>query len=273
MKHFAEPIHPIRKSCGDCSARDAGPCRWFDHALRDLLLKNSQQVHIPSGSTIIEQGEKNAFVGIILSGLVKVAMIDEDGDENVLQVLHRGQIVGDTVNRPDLLAYLAATEVELCLIPERTAKRLFDAHPEAYAAQLKVVLQQQLEAHVAQLALRGRTSLQRLAYWISAQLAAPADTSGPAPAHRLELILTRRDLASLLDMTIETLCRTLHQLEKRGAIRLITPKTLEIRDRRRLAIIAKDRDPKLKEAIQFDGWEWGAVAVNAGVHNPSSAKT
>lgn len=272
MKHFAEPNAASRKSCADCSALHAGPCQWFDRALRDLLQKNSQQVRIPSGATIIEQGEQSAFVGIILSGLVKVVMINEDGDENVLQVLHRGQIVGDTVNRPDLLAYLAATEVELCLMPERTARRLFDAHPEAYAAQLRVVLRQQLEGHVAQLALRGRNSLQRLAYWISAQLAAPPDTSAPASALRLELILTRRDLASLLDMTIETLCRNLHQLETRGAIRLITPKTLEIRDRRRLATIAKDCDPKLKEAIRFEGWEWGAVAVPCAERNRSVQK-
>ena len=113
------------------------------------------------------------------------------------------------------------------------------------------------EQRFAQVALRGRSALQRVAHWLFLQI--PAEPT-PSPV-RLRILLTRRDLASLLEMTIETLCRVLHQLEDKGAIWLSAPDLVELRDRARLKQLGRGRDERLQETILKDGWEWGARPV------------
>lgn len=263
MKHYPAITNGSRGDCSTCRARGVGPCQWFDPDLRGKLQQNVHHIRLRRGATIQEQGERSEILGVILSGLVKVTMIKEDGDEHVLQLLHRGEIVGDPMNHSSVFAFVAATDVEICILPFRTARILFDARPDAYAAHLRIVLKQQLEQSFTQLSLRGRNTLERLAYWISTQVSGdgPEGSLPGSPALRLRVALSRRDLASLLDMTVETLCRNFHQLDAKGAVRLLTPTLIEVTDLQRLRQIGKDFDPKLIETVRSAGWEWGAVAV------------
>ncbi|MBD1206717.1 MAG: cyclic nucleotide-binding domain-containing protein [Rhodobacteraceae bacterium] len=54
------------------------------------------------GETILPSGQPPAWVGIVLSGLVKISTIDEQGNEHVLQLLHPGEMVGDLFGSPAL---------------------------------------------------------------------------------------------------------------------------------------------------------------------------
>lgn len=207
-------------------------------------------------------------VGIILSGLVKISTIDEHGNDHVLQILHPGEMVGDPFGTAPTFSYDAATDATLCLTQRAAMKEAFDHRPDAYAAHLRIAMRQQLEHHFAQLAMRGRNSLQRIAYWISTQIQeARADR-----VLSVRILLSRRDLASLLEMTVETLSRSLHQLEDRGVIRIVTPERLEIRDAIRLRLLARDQDARLKEVLQRQGWEWGARTISLPRFSPRMDK-
>lgn len=242
--------------CRKCPASNSGPCRWFGETLRSRIVAASSLHRFGRGAVIAEQGTIPSRIGVVLSGLVKIATIDDDGNEHILQLLHQGDLIGDPFGDPVSFSLEAATDVELCLAPRATLATMFQGQSEAYAAYLRIALSQQLEQHFAQLSMRGRNSLQRVAYWIWSQLGPHAeDDSAPV---RVRILLSRRDLASLLEMSVETLCRCLHQLQDQRAIRLATPETLELVDKARLANLARGQDGQLRDIIQKRGWEWGA---------------
>src|SRR5690606_32591763 len=98
--------------------------------------------------------------------------------------------------------------------------------PEIMRAHLAAVENQLLRQRRLMSALRGRRSVERLAAWL---LDAPV-TAGEGCAV-IDLTFRRRDLSALLDMTVETFWRTLHQIAERGAIRLLSPDRFVIRER------------------------------------------
>lgn len=254
-------------ACVDCPAANSGPCRWIDASLREKLMASTIQRSFQQGETILPGGQVPARIGIILSGLVKIATIDEQGNEHVLQLLHPGEMIGDPFGAPAPFSHDAATETRICLTQRAVVKEAFDRQPSAYAAHLRIAMRQQLEHHFAQLALRGRNSLQRIACWISTQVTAP----GADRVLSVRILLSRKDLASLLEMTVETLSRNLHQLEDRGVIRIVTPERLEILDLARLRLLGRDQDTRLKETLAREGWEWGARTVNLPRFKPQAA--
>lgn len=256
------PSQPVdtheNSACPDCPAARSGPCQWLDSGLRDSMAAVSSNRSFSQGETILPGGQVSPWIGVVLSGLVKITTLDEQGNEHVLQLLHPGAMVGDPFGAAAAFSYDAATDTRLCLTPRSAMKEVFDRNPDAYAAHLRIAMRQQLEHHFAQLALRGRNSLQRVAYWISTQTPA----SGIDRVLSVRILLSRRDLASLLEMTVETLSRNLHQLADRGLIRIVTPDRLEIVDAARLRLLARDQDARLKDSLLRHGWEWGARAVN-----------
>ncbi len=184
-------------------------------------------------------------------------MMDEGGEEHLVQLLHSGELVGDPFAGESALGVEAATDVDLCWLPPAVLASAIRQCPGAYRCQLDATQRQANELRFAQLALRGRNSLQRLAHWVHVQV--PADPP-PAPL-RLRILLSRRDLASLLEMTVETLCRVLHLLEERGAITLVTPELIEVKDRVKLRLLGRAQEDRLQEALLRQGWEWGAKVM------------
>ncbi|MCZ8153329.1 MAG: Crp/Fnr family transcriptional regulator [Rhodobacteraceae bacterium] len=265
------PSQPVdtheNSACPDCPAARSGPCQWLESDLRDSMAAVSSYRSFSQGEAILPGGQVPAWVGTVLSGLVKITTIDEQGNEHVLQLLHPGAMIGDPFGSAAPFSYDAATDTRLCLTPRNAMKEAFDRNPDAYAAHLRIAMRQQLEQHFAQLALRGRNSLQRVAYWISTQ----TPDSGSDRVLSVRILLSRRDLASLLEMTVETLSRNLHQLADRGLIRIVTPHRLEITDAARLRLLARDQDARLKNTLLRHGWEWGARAVNLPRYIPRLA--
>lgn len=251
-------------ACHDCPVAQSGPCQWLDSSLKERLVATSVQKSFSQGETILPGGQAPAWVGIVLSGLVKISTIDEQGNEHLLQLLHRGEMVGDPFGSTTPFSFDAATDTRLCLTQRSTIKEAFDRNPDAYAAHLRIAMRQQMEQHFVQLAMRGRNSLQRVAYWISTQ----TPNTGTDRILSVRILLSRRDLASLLEMTVETVSRNLHQLEDRGIIRIVTPERLEIIDTVLLRLLARDQDARLKETLLRQGWEWGARSVNLPRYKP-----
>ncbi len=268
MPISAVPRFGAPDRCRHCTARNTGICAWFaPEEGREIAHRSTRSLFSPR-SQILVQGEVQDRIGVIVSGLVKIVLNDERGEEHLLQLLHAGEIVGDPLSSECAFSWEAATEVDLCWLPPSTLSAATRHNPEAYQRQLDALLWQVHEQQFAQAALRGRNSLQRLANWLLLQL--PPETA-PAPV-RMRILLTRRDLASLLEMTVETLCRVLHQAEERGAIRLVTPDLVELRDRPRLRLLARSPDRRLQQTLLRDGWEWGARSLAPALRAMPRAK-
>ena len=126
------------------------------------------------------------------------------------------------------------TELALCWLPRASLEPLLESHRSLSRGYLAAtVARLQAQRHRAA-SLRGRSAVQRIAAWLAAQT--PEIREAGAPVIRLRL--SRRDLASLLDMSVETLCRGLHQVEERGAIRLLAPDVVMVMRPGRLCEVA-----------------------------------
>ncbi|MBP0482190.1 Crp/Fnr family transcriptional regulator [Sagittula salina] len=205
-----------------------------DQALAAFSVRTTR-THFHGGETIITQGDEVGRIGVVVSGLLKIVVFTEDGAEHVLQTVGPGQLVGNTDGQRHGHAVEAATDGMVCWMPREAWNSFLKARPEHYQAFLSVTLQQYQEAQQGVIRMRGRNTLQRVAFWLLDQK--PARGTGNVPLIRIAL--SRRDLASLLDMTAETLCRALHQLIERSAIRLPASDLVEIVDMERLRQLGK----------------------------------
>ncbi|WP_138471084.1 Crp/Fnr family transcriptional regulator [Poseidonocella sp. HB161398] len=223
------------KSCQNCSARTNGFCGALD---AEALAEFSGQCFCAGyerDAEIVRQGEPSGKVGVIAKGLVKIVMFTEDGEEHMLQILRQSQLVGMPCSMQSSFAWEAATRAEICWMPRSTWDDFLRAHPEHFEAYVKTMLHQMEELQCAVANSRGRNTRQRVAHWLLEQV--PEDAAPDRPI--VDIPLKRRDLAALLDMTAETLCRSLHALAGKGAIDILMPYQIEITDLAKLRTLAK----------------------------------
>lgn len=245
MKHAAISPAQIRSRCIACEAGSHGFCAEVDGDVRSLFSERGFRTDYGLGDEIIAQGTTIDRIGIIAKGLVKVCMITEDGDEFVLQVLGPGQIVGEIGGSETAFSWEAATPAEICWITLSALDSLMRDHPLIDRALLAMTSQQLEDMRLWAATMRGRNTLQRIAFWLLVNIDDPDVAEKPI----IRIALTRRDLASFLDMTSETLCRGLSQLAARRAVRLRAVDLIELTDVTKLRLFARCPDHRVSATL------------------------
>ncbi len=266
MLHAAPARRPAEERCWGCPSLKNGFC---SHLARDSLAAfaaRSHRISCEQGTEIAGQGENVDRIGVIASGFVKIVMITESGEEHLLQILQPGQFVGDPKKGHTAYSWEAATQASACWISRQAWNDFLGEDQRHFQAYLATIGNQINDARHAVVRMRGRNTLQRVACWLLEQ----SPDQRAEKAMRIRIVLTRRDLASLLDMTVETLCRALHQLDDRKAIRLVEPDLVEVVDFTRLRTLAKWNDDTLQRAFgrsalntpQPSGARWEETAAS-----------
>lgn len=232
--------------CDTCPARYTGVCEIASDAARAALAARSRVSHFAAGTPILEQGEVAEKVGNILSGNVKVVNMTEDGTEQVLGLLSAGDVVGDPLQGQNSVSWEAATDVTMCWVPRAALEGLMHDHKSLVEGYLGAVVKQLDAQRMWSASLRGHGTVQRVAGWLMQQVPVLNDEGHPI----IQIRLTRRDLSSLLDMTVETLCRSLHQLEEKGAVHMLAPDTVMVTRATTLGAIAKAPNGRVDAAIR-----------------------
>ncbi len=219
---------PHRSSgrCARCPARHKGLCGAVSPATVEALALRGHQASYAKGKPFVDQGTPGDRVGIVVSGLAKAVHVTEDGDEFVLNIHRAGDLVGDPFGTENHVSWEAATDVTVCWLSAASLDQLLSDHPDLQRAYLQTVSHQMGDQQLWCANLRGRSTVERLAFWLVDQaLYGDHSENGVVP-----LELSRRDLASLLDMSTETLCRSLYHLVDKGAIEMLAPDCVGITD-------------------------------------------
>ena len=277
MLQAAPARRPAEDRCWGCPSLKNGFCSHLGRDSLAAFAARSHRVSCEQGTEIAGQGENVDRIGVIASGVVKIVMITESGEEHLLQILHPGQFVGDPKKGNTAYSWEAATHTSACWISRQAWNDFLGENQRHFEAYLATIGSQINEARNAVVRMRGRNTLQRVACWLLEQ--SPDQRAG-APV-RIRIILTRRDLASLLDMTVETLCRALHQLDDRKAIRLVEPDLVEVVDFVRLRTLAKWNDDTLQRAFgrselsaaEPTGARWEGTTANLAARNAALSQT
>ncbi|MGO1542893.1 MAG: Crp/Fnr family transcriptional regulator [Gulosibacter sp.] len=154
---------------------------------------------------------------VVHTGRIKISRIRSDGHEQIIRVLGPGDFIGEsaflTGTRPDHAA-TALEAAQLCVFRHDDLGKLVEKHASIGLRMLQGVSRRLGEAEARLAAVISGNVSSRLADYL---LTLPTQ---PTTDHNavVELPLTKKDIASLLDTTPESLSRQLRALSESGII-------------------------------------------------------
>ncbi len=217
-----ETTRSILENCG--LFRSLAP-QWLG-----LLSENGSLRHLKRNQMIFRQGDVCPGLYCVGSGSVKVFKISPAGKEHILHLAGPGQTFAEVaaIGEFSLPAYAQTLESTTCvLIPTIRLRHLLATHHE-FCLQLLSGMSlwvRQLIALLEDIVLRDAAGR------VARHLIDADPSAGKCP---FALPIRKKDLASHLNLTSETLSRTLRRLTDSGLIQTPTPQTVRIIDREQL---------------------------------------
>ena len=176
----------------------------------------ARPIHLDSGEQLYDPTTGDSQLLVMHTGTVKISRVDSEGREQILRVLGPGDFVGEsaflTGHRPDHFA-TAVEPASMCAFRHADLGQLVRAHPSIGLRMLRDVSGrlQDAEARLASV-ISGDVSSRLANYLLS------LNGSFSDGAMTVELPLAKKDIASLLDTTPESLSRQLRRLRESGVV-------------------------------------------------------
>lgn len=216
MQTGKAPPHP----CGQCPMYKASVWEPVGSGSVATLARGFTRRELKAGDLLFDQGSENSGVYCVSRGLVALRSHRDDGSSSMLRLAYRGDVIGfrsflgDGVHRTEARA-LAASRI--CTVTRSDATKIVRATP-AVMARLAGRAIDELEATRERIvATAGRGNKARLAALLRELMerhGEPVDGG-----LRMELPLSRVDLADLVGVQRETVSRLIQRLEAEGDFR------------------------------------------------------
>lgn len=176
----------------------------------------ARPTRVEGGEQIYAAGEAVSQLMVVHTGRVKISRLSADGHEQIVRVLEPGDFVGEAAfldgTRPDHFA-VALEQGSMCVFRHSDLGRLVGAHPSVALSMLRT-LSRRLEETETRLA--SVTSGDVAARLVDYLMSLPTRREDGVPV--VQLPMAKKDIASLLDTTPESLSRQLRRLGDRGVI-------------------------------------------------------
>lgn len=201
--------------------------RWTDNTAGfsgsiDLM---GARIAYTRNAEIYGEGEPADYLYKVISGAVRVCKVLEDGRRQVTAFHLPGEIFGLELGEEHRFCAEAISQSNI-LVVKRSALLVLASRDGEVAQQLWKLTADALEGVQEHMVLLGcMNAKQRVATFL---LQMARRLSG---ANELELPMSRQDIADYLGLTIETVSRTMSQLEHQAAIGLPTSRRIVLRDR------------------------------------------
>lgn len=172
------------------------------------------------GTNIFLEGEARKAVYFIVSGLVKVYKVSEDGQEQIISLLHSDEMfphVGFFDDTPNPATALAITDVQAISVPIEDFDALMFRKPEITVKVMKVIGKKLLELQDRIQSITTKDVFSRIVGAIvrfSKELGEQQEDGSVL----IRMPMTNSDLASMIGVTRESVNRSLNRLKKEGII-------------------------------------------------------
>lgn len=243
--------HPARSGAaphhnGEAHHDGEAPCvagvplfRTLTEADQRDVARVASPTHLAAGQSVYRVGAAPAQLMVVHTGSLKIFQVDTAGHERILRVLGPGEFFGEsallTGSRPDHFA-TALESGSMCVFTHTALARLVRAHPSIGFTMLEAVSRRLAETENRLVAVISGDVSSRLADYL---LSLP--TRQGSAGMTVELPLAKKDIASLLGTTPESLSRQLRKLSSSGVIATETQARLRIIDADALMGLATGR--------------------------------
>jgi CRP/FNR family transcriptional regulator len=199
-------------------------------AVRQVAAVSSLQTKAP-GETLFSEGDETDCVYEVVRGMLRLYKLLPDGRRQITGFLSAGHLLGVAPEGVCIYTAEAITEVTLCRYKRTTFDRLIDEVP-GFAKRLLTAASHELRAAQDQMLLLGRkTATEKVASFLLLM-------AGQQGSDRVDVPMTRGDIADHLGLTVETVSRTITTLKQGRLIELLTPTRIKIIDCGRLEELA-----------------------------------
>lgn len=224
-------------ACSSCPVKERAACAVLDEDEREALAKAGRTRVLQKGEMLFAAGDEDTACATLLSGALKVATITEDGEEQILALVHPAGFIGEMFRPFSEFDVVALTESRLCVFAKSDMETALERYP---ALTLALLRRSQEDLHVTRqlLALAGRGSATQKVSALVLALAHAASDSPCHPSARFDLPLTRGEMANMLGLTIETVSRQLTRFEREGLIRKAGTRGIELLDPAHLSMLS-----------------------------------
>lgn len=204
-------------TCSTCPVRDNAACAVLSPEERDAMAAAGRTRTLKRGEMLFAAGDEEAACATLVSGALKVSAIDQDGNEQILALVHPAGFIGELFAPFAHHDVVALTDSKLCTFARGDIERAINDYP-ALARALLRRSQADLLASRSLLELTGNASAEARLAALLHDFAAAASDSSCHLASEFDLPLTRGEMGNMLGLTIETVSRKLGELEDMGAI-------------------------------------------------------
>lgn len=186
---------------------------------KELLIQNGASLEsIKKGEIIFEKGEMPSFYLFIVKGVVRVYTLSEQGKEFTHRIFNENECFGTPpliINKPYPSIAVAKTDIEIL----KLAKDKFFAALQENPQFLMQLTKNICEIIYFKSVMSNEISLHDPEHRITTLLRQFKTTNTPE-----EIYLTRQQIANLTALRVETVIRTIKQMELDGKVKILNRK-------------------------------------------------
>ncbi|MFV8765562.1 Crp/Fnr family transcriptional regulator [Aerococcus urinaeequi] len=201
----------------------------LEESAMDRIAGKAHTKHYQKGAFLFRSQEKDDALYIVNRGKVRIYRLSDSGKEQLVRILNPGDFTGEwTLFNPDAVheEYAEATrDTSVCMIQQHDVQEFLKEYP-AISLKLLGEMSQRLEKSARQTAqVAVESVITRLVLFLAENV---EPEMGNSPI--ITLPMAKKDIASYLGTTPETISRKFGELENEGLIQQLSGKRIKIQD-------------------------------------------
>ncbi|CAN5862760.1 N/A [soil metagenome] len=203
-----------------------------------LIAHHQQDLHFEKKEIIIKEGEPVVGIFILNKGKVKVVSHFQTKEERILRLASGQVIIGHRglFLKNYTISAVALTACDISFIPINLFFQLYKANPAFNQFMLGFLINELQESEELQFILTIDNVKQRIAYCLIKLVRTFGYESNKSK--QLSFTLSRKDIATLVNTTYESVIRTLSVFEKEKLIQCVGKNIVILNENKLKAIIA-----------------------------------
>ncbi|WP_339661484.1 Crp/Fnr family transcriptional regulator [uncultured Polaribacter sp.] len=223
--------------CEQCIVRKFNSLKELtkDELIRITACKTSRV--IKKGDVIFKEGDHLNGVFCIKEGVCKVSKMSENGRNQIINLIHKGNIIGERSLISDEISNLTAialSDMDVCFIPKEEIIKDLEKNPSFTLEVLKTMANSLKTADNLVVNMAQKSVKQRLAETLL-HLEGKFKTNSKGA---IDIHLSREDIANIIGTATESAIRLLSELKKKKIITFMG-KDIAILDKQELEKIAQ----------------------------------